>query len=174
MSIPYLCGSPVPYGRDGCLTLIFKADLLPSLIDEWAHHWRLHIHHVKPPVMNEYVLYQPCITSWSIVLFHPTNLSFSQGLINHGCDSVSNYDLIANQSTPRLGRTLRAVWPMHIRVRTHIHTQTVSVISRHFFWDSGIMGKFVTTLMASLGTAVLAARCVWSSDISQQLLDGLP
>lgn len=52
------------------------------------------------PVMNEYVLYQPCITSWSIVLFHPTNLSFSQRLINYELGSVSNYDLIANQSEP--------------------------------------------------------------------------
>lgn len=53
------------------------------------------------PVMNEYVLYQACITSWSIVLFHPTNLSFSQRLINYELGSVSNYDLIANQSEPR-------------------------------------------------------------------------
>lgn len=52
------------------------------------------------PVMNEYVLYQLCITSWSIVLFHPTNLSFSQRLINYELGSVSNYDLIANQSEP--------------------------------------------------------------------------
>lgn len=52
------------------------------------------------PVMNEYVLYQACITSWSIVLFHPTNLSFSQRLINYELGSVSNYDLIANQSEP--------------------------------------------------------------------------
>lgn len=51
-------------------------------------------------VMNEYVLYQACITSWSIVLFHPTNLSFSQRLINYELGSVSNYDLIANQSEP--------------------------------------------------------------------------
>lgn len=57
------------------------------------------------PVMNENVLYQPCITSWSIVLSHPTNLSLSQRLINHGHDSVSNYDLIANQSTSRWRRT---------------------------------------------------------------------
>lgn len=72
---------------------------------------------LRNPVMNEYVLYQPCITSWSIVLSHPTYLSFSQRLINYGGDSVSNYDLIANQSTPRHRTAL-------LTVR---HTQTARI-----------------------------------------------
>lgn len=100
--------------------------------------------------MNEYVLYQPCITSWSIVLFHPTNLSFSQRLINYGRDSVSNYDLIANQSTSRWGRTWLTVWPTH----THAHARRGNCVSYQqalfFFLVSGIMGKFLATVMVSL------------------------
>lgn len=134
--------------------------------------------------MNEYVLYQPCITSWSIVLFHPTNLSFSQRLINYGRDSVSNYDLIANQSTPRRGRALLTVccrahtWKTH----SHLHTEaTVSAVSKHFFLVSGIMGKFFSHSNGfPLGTAVSVGWLVHHQhagaewNVSVQLLDGSP
>lgn len=95
--------------------------------------------------MNEYVLYQPCITSWSIVLFHPTYLSFSQRLINYGGDSGSNYDPFANQSTSRRGTALLTVWPTHTCARTDACAHAiVAVISRRGFfffpcslWDHG-------------------------------------
>lgn len=128
--------------------------------------------------MNEYVLYQPCITSWSIVLFHPTNLSFSQRLINYGPDSVSNYDLIANQSTSNRGRTLLGVWSAW----THTHTikQACQLSASTFFLVSGIMGKFLATVIVSLwgqwywsmGLSAVNTR-VWS-EISLQRLDGSP
>lgn len=102
------------------------------------------------PVMNEYVLYQACITSWSIVLFHPTNLSFSQRLINYELGSVSNYDLIANQSEPPSPIYAEGepgfFWPCTSRWGI-----TVFLICRHFvcFWLE-IMGKFSATVSASL------------------------
>lgn len=109
--------------------------------------------------MNEYVLYQPCITSWSIVLFHPTHLSFSQRLINYGPDSVSNYDLIANQSTSRQGRTLLTVWT-HAHTCTHTHTRAhrdncVSNQQALFLslWDHGKV--FIHSSGVTLGMAVL-------------------
>lgn len=88
------------------------------------------------PVMNEYVLYQPCITSWSIVLFHPTNLSFSQRLINYELGSVSNYDLIANQfepTTPPIYAAGEPGWGFFLGRCTSRWGITVSVIYRHFF-----------------------------------------
>lgn len=120
--------------------------------------------------MNEYVLYQPCITSWSIVLFHPTNLSFSQRLINYGRDSVSNYDLIANQSTPRWGRTWLTVWPMHTHARRGNCVSYQRVLFFFFFPISGIMGKFLAAVMVSL-----LGRQYWSVGLpAVNTLDGSP
>lgn len=90
--------------------------------------------------MNENVLYQLCITSGRIVLFHPTNSSLSQRLINYGHDSVSNYDLIANQSTSQRGGT----WPADPPSAPHPHTPgaAVSVISRFFSLGRGSWESF--------------------------------
>lgn len=87
-----------------------------SWLMDMAHHWCRYIHQGKPPVMNEYALYQPCITSWSIVHFHQMYSSFSQRLINYGRDSVSNYDFTANQSPFSQGGPLLSV------SHTHPHT----------------------------------------------------
>lgn len=113
--------------------------------------------------MNEYVLYQPCITSWGIVLFHPTYLSFSQRLINYGHDSVSNYDLTANQSTSRRGRL--CAYGFGPRTCMHAHTHMpwrrlcpLSAGVFFFFFPSisGIMGKIKSTYFSELGVTGLS------------------
>lgn len=145
----YCTSALIPHGLFRRLTLIFKADLPLPLIDGWVHHWCLHIHQAKLPVMNESVLYQPCITSWRIVCFHPVYLSFSQRLINHGGDSVSNYDLFANQSTSSQGTALLTVWHMHSHTLTHTHTHTQESVSTIRHWSallSWIMGKSLASV----------------------------
>lgn len=124
-SLPDLGTSPRPSGR----VLDFDLQSWPPSCPDWWIEPPLtaaYPSNEAGPVMNENVLYQPCITSWRIVLFHPTNSSLSQRLISYGHDSVSNYDLIANQSTPRRGGT----WPA--APHTHNPGTAVSVISRYF------------------------------------------
>lgn len=48
----------------------------------------LHIHQTKAPLMNEYVLYQTCITSWAVI-HGEMRSSFSVRLMNSGNDLVS-------------------------------------------------------------------------------------
>lgn len=123
--------------------------------------------------MNEYVLYQPCITSWSIVLFHPTNLSFSQRLINYGCDSVSNYDLIANQSTSCHGKTWLMVWPTH----THAHWASCGSYQQALcFWCLGSWESFLkVTITVPLGMVLVRGSAAINElvqpKISQPLLE---
>lgn len=124
--------------------------------------------------MNEYVLYQPCITSWSIVLFHPTNLSFSQRLINYGRDSVSNYDLIANQSTSCHGKTWLMVWPTH----THGHWGSCQLSAGCYcvsgLWDHGKVSTFLKdTITVPLGMVLVCGSLpsMSSSKTSQPLFE---
>lgn len=73
------------------------SDWLSSDVQAWPpckwwmprnQQWWLHIHQTKAPLMNEYVLYQTCITSWAVI-HGEMRSSFSVRLMNSGNDLVS-------------------------------------------------------------------------------------
>jgi len=83
--------------------LIFRPDLLWGWWMSEVQQWKLHIHQLKAPLMNEYVLYQQCITSWGIVhqseIKSMKNIVAQDGLTSNLIQSAIMFKTLINFSS---------------------------------------------------------------------------